>query len=156
MCVEGNIYDPEFQQELDKHSVKINLGDFQPQEGPVEDDFIISSRGAKRKDLDAGKEAYVMLLHFTSIIHVHNNRRDVPSIATAPIKGKWTFERADRREAVLIMHRPRQISIPPSVVLEPLYQVDKLVEKCLVTSIYVCPAYSMYLSDKCTIPVLLC
>lgn len=54
------------------------------------------------------------------------------------------------------MHKPRQISIPPNVVLEPLYKVDKLYEKVLVTSIHVCPAYSMYLSDECTWPFLLC
>jgi hypothetical protein len=46
------------------------------------------------------------------------------------------------------MHNPRQIYIPPNAVLGPLYKVDKLIDKYLVTSIHVCPAYSMYLSDK--------
>ena len=48
------------------------------------------------------------------------------------------------------MHSPRQRYLPRKVVLEPLYKVDKLIDKSLVTSIHICPAYSMYLSDKCT------
>ena len=55
--MEGNIYDPEFQQELDKHDVRISMTNFPPQEGPVEDDLIIASRGAKRGNLDVDKEA---------------------------------------------------------------------------------------------------
>ncbi|KAH0831042.1 hypothetical protein J3R83DRAFT_13546 [Lanmaoa asiatica] len=129
LIVEGNIYHSDFQKELDKHDIKINLANYPPQEGPVEGDFIIASRGAKHKDLST------------------DNIVDVPGIATASIKGQWLFERG-KRDAVLIMHTPRQIFIPPNVVLEPLYQVDKLIDKWLVTSIHVCPAYSMYLSDK--------
>jgi hypothetical protein len=75
-------------------------------------------------------------------------------IAEASIKGQWLFERG-KRGAILIMHSPRQIYIPPKVVLEPLYKVDKLIDKYLVTNIHVCSAYSMYLSEKCTRAVLL-
>ncbi|KAG8215952.1 hypothetical protein J3R82DRAFT_7932 [Butyriboletus roseoflavus] len=128
LIVEGNIYDPEFQGELDKQGVKFNLADYPPQEGPIEDDFIIASRGAKRQDLSADKAA------------------DVPDIANASVKGQWLFQRG-KRGAVLIMHNPRQVFLPPNVILEPLYQVDKLIDKWLVTSIHLCPAYSMYLSD---------
>lgn len=42
MILEGNVYDPEFQEELDKHDVKISMAKFPPQEGPVEDDFVIA------------------------------------------------------------------------------------------------------------------
>jgi len=123
--VEGSVYDPEFQDELDKHNSGIRMSDYPPQDGPVEDDFVISSRGAKRGDVD----------------------KDVEGIANASLKGQWLFERG-KRGAILIMHSPRQIFLPPKVVLEPLYKVDKLIDKLLVTSIHVCPAYSMYLSDK--------
>ncbi|KAI9569216.1 hypothetical protein HD554DRAFT_2020862 [Boletus coccyginus] len=128
LIVEGNIYDPAFQKELDKHNSGIRMADFPPQEGPAEDDFVISSRGAKRGDVD-------------------NSEVCVAGIAHASVKGQWSFERG-KRGALLIMHSPRQIFLPPKVVLEPLYKVDKLVDRYLVTSIHVCPAYSMYLSDK--------
>ncbi|KAF8128944.1 hypothetical protein EV363DRAFT_1451425 [Boletus edulis] len=127
LIVEGNVYDAAFQQELDKHGVGIKMSDFPPQEGPIEDDFVISSRGAKRGDVDKDVDA--------------------PGIANASVKGKWLFQRG-KRGAILIMHSPRQIFLPPKVVLEPLYKVDKLIDKMLVTNIHVCPAYSMYLSDK--------
>jgi hypothetical protein len=127
LIVEGNVYDPAFQKELDKHNAGIIMADFPPQEGAVEDDFVISSRGSKRGDVD--KES------------------DTPEITNASVKGRWSFERG-KRGAILIMHSPRQFYIPPKVVLEPLYKVDKLIDKMLVTNIHVCPAYSMYLSDK--------
>jgi hypothetical protein len=127
--VEGNVYDPAFQTELDKHNAGIVMADFPPQEGPVEGDFVIASRGAKARNLNVDTEV------------------DVPGIASAFVKGQWLFERG-KRAAVLIMHNPRQIYIPPNAVLGPLYKVDKLIDKYLVTSIHVCPAYSMYLSDK--------
>lgn len=40
MILEGNVYDPEFQEELDKHDVKISMAKFPPQEGPVEDGIV--------------------------------------------------------------------------------------------------------------------
>ncbi|KAI9569205.1 hypothetical protein HD554DRAFT_2093836 [Boletus coccyginus] len=135
--VEGNIYDPQFKLELDKHGVEINLAEFPPQEGPVEGDFVIASRGAKRRDLNVD----------TGV--------NVPGIASASVKGQWLFE-CGKRDAILIMHSPRQIYIPRDVVLEHLYRVDKLIGKWLVTNIHICPAYSMYLSDKGRSLFLLC
>jgi hypothetical protein len=44
LIVEGNVYDPAFQAELDKHKAGIIMADFPPQDGPIEDDFVISSR----------------------------------------------------------------------------------------------------------------
>ncbi|KAH0831047.1 hypothetical protein J3R83DRAFT_13556 [Lanmaoa asiatica] len=146
--VEGNIYDPEFQRELDNHGVNLNLANYPPQEGPVEDDFVVSSRGAKHQDMNADKAVCVVVLYHNIVWLSTYNRRGVASIANACVKGQWLFERG-KRDAVLIMHSPRQIFLPPDVILEPLYKVDKLIDKWLVTSIHVCPAYSMYLSDKC-------
>lgn len=62
--MEGNIYDPQFKLELDKHGVEINLAESLPQEGPVEGDFVIASRGAKRRDLNV--DAGVCVTVFTS------------------------------------------------------------------------------------------
>ncbi|KAN0094908.1 hypothetical protein V8E55_003195 [Tylopilus felleus] len=125
--VEGNVYDEEFQKELDKHNAGIKMSDYPPQEGPVEENFIICTRGTKCEEKEKEKEG------------------DAPVIGKKSYK--WFFER-EKRGAVLFLHSPRQIFLPPHVVLEPLYKVDKLINKCLVTSIHVCPAYSMYLSDK--------
>lgn len=61
--MEGNIYDPEFQREMDNQGIQFCMANHQPQEGSVEDDFIIASRGAKRKDLNADSELYVVVLH---------------------------------------------------------------------------------------------
>jgi len=127
--MEGNVYDPAFQDELDKHNAGIRMLDYPPQEGPIEGDFVIASRGAKHRNLNVDAEV------------------DVPGIASAIVKGQWLFQRS-KRDAVLIMHSPRQRFLPRNVVLDPLYKVDKLIDKSLVTSIHVCPAYSMYLSDK--------
>jgi len=126
LLVEGNIYDPDFQQELDKHGVNITMANFPPKDA-VEGDFVIASRGAKHQDVDIAN--------------------DILGIANAYIKGQWLFERGERG-AILIMHSPRQVYLPTdSVVLEHLYQVDKLVNKHLVTSVHDCDAYTMYLSD---------
>ena len=63
MRVEGNVYDPEFQHELEKHDVGIKMSDYPPQKGPVEDDIIIASKGAKRGDFNADKAAWVTVLY---------------------------------------------------------------------------------------------
>jgi hypothetical protein len=59
--VEGNVYDPAFQTELDKHNAGIVMADFPPQEGPVEGDFVIASRGAKARNLNVDTEVCVIL-----------------------------------------------------------------------------------------------
>ncbi|KAF8452225.1 hypothetical protein L210DRAFT_3517746 [Boletus edulis BED1] len=127
--VDGNIYDPEFQQELNKLNLAILMADHPPQEGGVEEDFIISSKGAKRVDLNLGPEV------------------GVAGFATASIKGQWQFERG-KRDALLIMYCPRLRYLPRNVILDTLYKVPKLKDKWLVTSIHICPAFSMYLSNK--------
>ncbi|KAG9313689.1 hypothetical protein JVU11DRAFT_6036 [Chiua virens] len=126
---EGNVYDPDFQGVLDKQGIKFIMADHPPVEGPIEDDFIVASRGVKRSDLNV------------------EDKVDVADVANASLKGEWTFQNG-KRDALFIMHRPRQVSIPPNMVLGPLYEVDMLIRKWLVTSVNVCPAYSMYLSNK--------
>ncbi|KAH0835710.1 hypothetical protein J3R83DRAFT_9531 [Lanmaoa asiatica] len=127
--VDGNIYDPEFQDELNKLGFTLRMADHPPQEGGVEEDFIIASKGAKRVDLHLGPNV------------------NLAGLATASIKGQWQFEHG-KRDALLIMHRPRLRFLPRNVILEPLYRVPKLKDKWLVTNIHTCPAFSMYLSNK--------
>ncbi|KAF8549236.1 hypothetical protein OG21DRAFT_1470252 [Imleria badia] len=127
--VEGNIYDAAFRDELTKHGIKIDLNEYLPVEGAIEQDFVVASRGAKHRDLNV------------------DTKLKVPGIVSAFFKGQWLFARG-KRDAVLIMHSPRQIYIPKNNVLGTIYNVDKLIDKWLVTNIHVCPAYSMYLSDK--------
>lgn len=57
--VEGNVYDEEFQKELDKHNAGIKMSDYPPQEGPVEENFIICTRGTKCEEKEKEKEGYV-------------------------------------------------------------------------------------------------
>lgn len=47
------------------------------------------------------------------------------------------------------MHCPRIRFLPRNVILDKLYKVPRLKDKWLITSIHICPAYSMYLSNKC-------
>lgn len=56
----------------------------------------------------------------------HKNHSELSGITNASFKGQWLFER-DKRNAVLLMHNSRQIFLPPNVVLEYLYRVDRLV-----------------------------
>jgi hypothetical protein len=55
--VEGNIYDPEFQEELDKINVMFKIANHPPKEGEIEKDFIIASSGARQRDFNVGSEA---------------------------------------------------------------------------------------------------
>ncbi|KAG8215857.1 hypothetical protein J3R82DRAFT_7812 [Butyriboletus roseoflavus] len=127
--VEGNIYDPKFQHELDKLGLTLRVADHPPQLGGVEEDFIIASKGARRVGLHMGPEA------------------GVAGIASASFQGQWQFEHG-KRDALLIMHSPRLRFLPRNVFLETLFRVPALKDKCLVTGIHVCPAFSMYLSNK--------
>lgn len=61
--VEGNIYDEDFKKELEKHGVNIDMAKFPPQDGPIEQDFIVASRGAKHRDLNVDTKVCVAALH---------------------------------------------------------------------------------------------
>jgi len=127
--IEGNIYDPEFQVLLDKVDGQLKLADFLPQIGAVEGDFIVCTMGVRQKDLKIDGEI------------------NVAGLAQASIKGEWQFQRG-KRGAPLIMHNPRQEYVPRGRVLETLYKVPELKDMHIVNSIFKCPAYTIYLSDK--------
>ena len=145
LIVAGNIYDPEFQLELDKLGLQFRTADHPPEEGSPEDDAIITSKGAKRLDDEACAPSFTSQHPLTLPSGVAG------TVANASIKGQWQFERG-KRDALLIMHRPRLISLPKDVILDTIYRVPKLKDKWLVTSVYLCPAFSMYLSNKCQHP----
>lgn len=127
--IEGNIYDPEFQILLDKVDGKLKLADFPPQIGAVEGDFIVCTMGVRGNDLKVDGEI------------------NVAGLGQASIKGEWQFQRG-KRGALLIMHNPRQEYVPRGRVLEALYKVPELRDMHIVNSIFKCPAYTIYLSDK--------
>ncbi|KAH7923113.1 hypothetical protein BV22DRAFT_1106266 [Leucogyrophana mollusca] len=127
--VQGNIYDEHFKEIFEQYQPDMDLDNHKPKVGEPDKDFVASSIGVRRKDLKVGPEL------------------DVPGIANAPLKGEWQFA-TGMRGALLIMHKPRQTYIPPGEVLEHLYKVPDLQNKYLVTSVFSCPAYSIYLSDK--------
>jgi hypothetical protein len=127
--IEGNIYDPEFQILLDKVDGKLKLADFPPQVGAVEGDFIVCTMGVRQNDLKVDGEI------------------NVPGLGQASIKGEWQFQRG-KRGALLIMHNPRQEYVPRGRILEALYKVPELKDMHIVNSIFKCPAYTIYLSDK--------
>jgi len=127
--VDGNIYHPDFQTELNRRGLTFRMADYPPQEGGVEEDFIIASKGAERMDWHLGPDV------------------GVAGLANATIRAQWQFERG-KRGAILIMHSPRLRFLPTNVILEKLYMVPSLKDKWLVTGVHMCPAYSMYLSNK--------
>jgi hypothetical protein len=77
--------------------------------------------------------------------------RNVPGLGQASIKGEWQFQRG-KRGALLIMHNPRQEYVPRGRILEALYKVPELKDMHIVNSIFKCPAYTIYLSDKSMFP----
>jgi hypothetical protein len=78
--------------------------------------------------------------------------RGVPGIATASIKGTWQVKKGTTG-AVLLMNKPR-IKRLTQEALGKLAQIELLQSMHLVTKVFYCPAYSLYLSDKsqCIIP----
>ncbi|KAH7906670.1 hypothetical protein BJ138DRAFT_1117362 [Hygrophoropsis aurantiaca] len=127
--VEGNIYDATFEEIWKTHFPNINLKDHQPKVGEPDEDFVVSSVGVRRRDLKIGPEI------------------GLTGVANVSLKGEWQFA-TGRRGALLVMHKPRQTYLPPGELLKPLYNIPELKDKYIVTSVFSCPAYSIYLSDK--------
>ncbi|KAG9312050.1 hypothetical protein JVU11DRAFT_7331 [Chiua virens] len=128
LVVEGNIYDPEFQKDLDDSNIKLDLGAHPAELGEAEQDYIVASTGVKKKELTV------------------NQGVQIPGIASASIKGTWQFQRG-KRGALIILHTPRTKFIPKFVQTKIL-EVERLKDKRVVMSALACPAYLLYLSDK--------
>ena len=157
--VEGDIYNAEFQRALDRQDIDLEIADFHLEESTTEDTLAIAAHASENGGLGAEVTACV-LVSFRMIVsacraaghirtYVHAYDRAIPGIASASFKGEWQFKHG-KHGAVLAMYKPRLVYLPlDGGVLEKLSCVDKLVDKCLVASVQTCPAYSMYLSDKC-------
>jgi len=70
----------------------------------------------------------------------------IVGLADASIKGQWSFGR--ERGALLIMAYPRCSYIPRDTFLKHIAEVEALKDMALVTEVFSCPAYSLYLSNK--------
>ncbi|KAI6128106.1 hypothetical protein EDD16DRAFT_1472514 [Pisolithus croceorrhizus] len=129
--VRGNVYDADFQETLDKidPTLKLKLQQHPPVIGPVEEDFIISTSGAQKRGFSVAPGV------------------DIMGLATASLKADFQFSQG-KRDAFLVMHSPRMEYFPPSAVLSQLYNIPALADMYLVTSVFTCPAFSLYLSDK--------
>jgi hypothetical protein len=82
--------------------------------------------------------------------HILSNA--IPGLANASIKGQWTF--GSKRGALLIMAKPRCFYIPRGVILKHLAEVEALKDMSLVTEVFSCPAYSLYLSNGSECPTI--
>jgi hypothetical protein len=77
-------------------------------------------------------------------------RRDFGDLSDIVYKCQWKFK--DNRAAFMVMHRARKISIPGSflkMALKDENPVPEIRTKNVVTGIWSCPSFAMYLSNKC-------
>ena len=72
------------------------------------------------------------------------NASEIAGLANASIKGQWKF--GAKRGALLIMSGVVSSYIPPRVLLRHLVDMPIFKNKVLVTEVFSCPAYSLYLS----------
>ena len=71
--------------------------------------------------------------------------RNVPGIASASLMGTWGFRKAKRGA---LLHTPQQKFLP-KLVQTKILDAKHLEGKKVVTTALTCPAYLLYLSDKC-------
>lgn len=122
---EGNIYEDTTIYN-DEHLAKL-VKDLPPKAAAREDVYIAASSKVKRGDLRSSAEG------------------EVAGLAEASIKGQWAF--GSKRGALLIMANPRSSHIPQGTLLEHLAKLPILKDMLLITEVFSCPAYSLYLSS---------
>ena len=69
----------------------------------------------------------------------------VKSLAEASIQGQWAF--GSTRGALLVMAYPRSSYILGDTLLNHLAKVQALNDMFIITEVFSCPAYSLYLSS---------
>ncbi|KAK7678967.1 hypothetical protein QCA50_014746 [Cerrena zonata] len=116
---EGNIYEDDAMADI--------VADHPPQIASKDTVFEISSNNVRRVEFGLEPTA------------------SIPGVAEASVKGSWQFD--TKRGALLVMHEPCNTYIPPKALLKKLLNVPVLKNKYLVTEIFSCPAYSLYLSS---------
>ena len=70
---------------------------------------------------------------------------EIPGLTEASIQGQWAF--GSTRGALLLMAHPRSSYILDDTLLKHLTKVEALKDMFLVTEVFLCPAYSLYLSS---------
>lgn len=124
----GSIYSSEFQPLLRSVGIDPDSDKHHPEDCPEEAEFTAWSTNVKKLELNV--ESYA----------------GVPGIATASIKGTWQVKRGTTG-AVLLMNKPRIKHINQEA-LGKLSDIELFRSMHLVTKVFYCPAYSLYLSDK--------
>ncbi|KAF7427960.1 hypothetical protein PC9H_007177 [Pleurotus ostreatus] len=100
---------------------------YPPARLPSRDQYIISSSKVRQLELSAD---------------VHANVGDVVGGA---FKGQWKFDKS--RGALLVMDRP-ETTVIADQLLTALIGVEKLRGRYLITEVFSCPGYVLYLSNK--------
>ncbi|KAG1719556.1 uncharacterized protein EDB91DRAFT_1288309 [Suillus paluster] len=141
LSVQGNIYSDEFKQLLVNAGINPDSDEHHPKDCPDESEFTTWSKHVKRIDLN--------LLILRLIPDMITFRLAPPEVSlglpTASIKGTWQVKKGTTG-AVLLMNNPR-IKHITSDVLGKLASIQLLQSMHLVTKVFYCPAYSLYLSD---------
>ncbi|KAG0696501.1 hypothetical protein DFH29DRAFT_857922 [Suillus ampliporus] len=126
--VQGSIYSNDFKSLLIDAGIDPESNEHHPKDCPEESEFTTWSKNVRRLELNVESHA------------------GVPGIATANIKGTWQVKKGSTG-AVLLMNNPR-IKHITSEVLGKLASIELLQSMHLVTKVFYCPAFSLYLSDK--------
>ncbi|KAG2108506.1 uncharacterized protein F5147DRAFT_576935 [Suillus discolor] len=124
---DGNIYDEAFQESFKQQGLMIDLShpSCQPIMGAVEEDMIMSSMDVKKSE-----------------ILITPKLRPSTSF-----KAEFQFQEG-KRGAVLVMRKPQQEYIPQGRVLSIIHEAHQLKDKYIVSSIFTCPGYYLYLSNR--------
>ncbi|KAG2129591.1 hypothetical protein DEU56DRAFT_816898 [Suillus clintonianus] len=125
---QGSIYSHDFRQRLVDAGIDPDSNEHQPKDCPEESEFTAWSKNVRRLELNVESHA------------------GVPGIAAASIKGTWQIKKGTTG-AVLLMNKPRIKHITPNI-LGKLANIELLQNVHLVTKVFYCPAFSLYLSDK--------
>jgi len=120
--VDGNVYD------LKSVDGKPRFTD-EPEKSPIVNGYKVCSTDAKRSEFNAGPNDGIFDLNLTE----------------ADGKFNWIFSK--KRGALLVMLNYRTESLPETVKQSMLLSED-IKEKAVVTKVYNCKAYCLYLSNK--------
>ncbi|KAG2057966.1 hypothetical protein BDR06DRAFT_877069 [Suillus hirtellus] len=128
---DGNIYDEAFQESLKQQGLMIDLShpSCQPIMGAVEEDMIMSSMDVKKSEISITPKVSAL------------------DLASTSFKAEFQFQEG-KRGAVLVMHKPQQEYIPRGRVLSIIHEAHQLRDKYIVSSIFTCPGYYLYLSNR--------
>ncbi|KAG1724595.1 hypothetical protein EDB19DRAFT_1644489 [Suillus lakei] len=122
---EGNIYSPDFQEQLKSSKYKFDID--------MTDPALRPEKTGRR-----GRPIYRQIMG-----------SPVPGVANVALKLDLQFD-GSKPAAVLVMHKPRYSSLPNDERIIRLLKsmVDTLKGKYIVTEVISCAAYMMHLSDQ--------